>query len=231
MLDNAVPIICDILAITIVTAIYFQRHQRRDLMLAYVALNLGVLSVAAMLTNASVGLGLGLGLFGILSIIRLRSDSITQEEIAYYFVSLALGLLAGIAAGPIYLPPLLMALLVLVMYVADHPRLLPRARRELVTLDSAIPDETVLREHIENRLGIEVRHLMVQELDFVRDVTVVDVRYRVLAQPPLLTSPDRPPAAPDVPAPVVPQPVTVDLLAPAIHPSSNGQHPTAPETR
>ena len=65
---------------------YFHRHQRRDLLLAYVALNIGILSVTAMLTSASVGVGLGLGLFGILSIIRLRSDSITQEEIAYYFV-------------------------------------------------------------------------------------------------------------------------------------------------
>lgn len=176
---NSWPIACDLLAITVVASIYFHRHQRRDLLLAYVALNVGILSVTALLTSASVGAGLGLGLFGILSIIRLRSDSITQEEIAYYFVALALGLLAGVAAGPRYLVPLLSGLLVLVMYVVDHPRMLPRARRQLITLDSAIPDETVLRAHIESRFGFEVRHLIVQELDLVRDVTVVDVRYRV----------------------------------------------------
>jgi hypothetical protein len=176
---HIVPIVCDVVAITIVAATYFHRHQRRDLLLAYVALNIGILSATAMLTSASVGAGLGLGLFGILSIIRLRSDSITQEEIAYYFVALVLGLLAGVGAGPVYLVPVLIGLLVMVMYVADHPRLLPRARRQLLTLDSAIPDERVLRAHIESRLGIDVRHLIVQELDFVRDLTVVDVRYRV----------------------------------------------------
>jgi hypothetical protein len=181
-----------------------------------------------MLSNASVGLGLGLGLFGILSIIRLRSDAITQEEIAYYFVALALGLLAGIAAGPIYLPPLLIGLLVLVMCVADHPRLLPRARRELVTLDTAIPDERLLRQHLESRLGIEVRHLMVQELDFVRDVTVVDVRYRVSTSPLLLAPQDDAPAGARLPHPVVPQAATADLLAPTVPPSSNGQHPVVP---
>jgi Domain of unknown function (DUF4956) len=31
-----------------------------------------------------------------LSIIRLRSDAITQEEVAYYFISLALGLINGL---------------------------------------------------------------------------------------------------------------------------------------
>jgi hypothetical protein len=180
---TALPIACDLAAIAFVAAIYFHRHQRRDLLLAYVALNVGILSVTAMLTSASVGAGLGLGLFGILSIIRLRSDSITQEEIAYYFVALALGLMAGVAAGPAYLVPVLTGLLTLVMYVADHPRLLPRARRQFLTLDAAIADEAVLRAHIESRLGVDVRHLIVQELDFVRDLTIVDVRYRVPAGP------------------------------------------------
>ena len=183
MYENSMPIGSDLLAITIIAGMYFHRHQRRDLLLAYVALNIGILSVTAMLTSASVGVGLGLGLFGILSIIRLRSDSITQEEIAYYFIALALGLLAGVAAGPVYLAPPLIALLVLVMFIADHPGLLPRARRQMLTLDAAIPNEAALRAHIETRLGIDVRHVIVQELDFVRDLTIVDVRYRVPTGP------------------------------------------------
>ncbi|MGY2701892.1 MULTISPECIES: DUF4956 domain-containing protein [unclassified Nocardioides] len=178
MPQQIVLIACDVVAIVLVTTMYFRRHQRRDLVLAYLALNVGILSVTTTLTSASVGAGLGLGLFGILSIIRLRSDSITQEEIAYYFVALALGLLAGVPTSPSYVAPLLIGLLVLVMYVADHPRLLPRSRRQLLTLDSAIADEAVLRAHIETRLGYDVRHLIVQEVDLVRDVTLVDVRYR-----------------------------------------------------
>lgn len=198
MLDHLVPIACDLVAIAIVAATYFRRHQRRDLVLAYVALNVGVLSATIALTSASVGAGLGLGLFGILSIIRLRSDSITQEEIAYYFVALVLGLLAGVGAGPAYLVPILVGLLVLVMYAADHPRLLPRARHQLLTLDSAICDETALRAHIESRLGVEVRHCIVQELDFVRDLTVVDVRFRVPRSPVMLAA--APPPSHDVTA-------------------------------
>ena len=199
MQANTLPIVCDLVAIAFIVAIYFRRHQRRDLLLAYVALNIGILSVTAVLTTASIGAGLGLGLFGILSIIRLRSDSITQEEIAYYFVALALGLLAGVGAGPAYLVPVLIGLLTLVMYVADHPRLLPRARRQLLTLDAAIPDETVLRAHIESRLGIDVRHLIVQELDFVRDLTIVDIRYRVPTSPVVQASEHDHPTPRDLP--------------------------------
>ncbi len=178
MPDLVVPVLADLVAVAVVVATYFRRHQRRDLVLSYTALNVGVLAVTAMLALAPVGAGLGLGLFGILSIIRLRSDSITQEEVAYYFVALALGLVAGVHPGPAGLVPALCAVVVAAVLVADHPRLLPRARRQLVTLDAAISDEAELRAHLENRTGGEVRHLIVQELDFVRDLTVVDVRFR-----------------------------------------------------
>jgi hypothetical protein len=176
---DLLPVAADLAAITAVAGIYYHRHQRRDLLLAYTALNVGIFSVTTMLTSATIGAGLGLGLFGILSIIRLRSDSITQEEIAYYFVALALGLLAGVDAGPAYLAPVLCALLVAVMYTVDHPRIFPRARRQLITLDAAIPGEAAVRSHLEARLGVEVRHLIVQEVDFVRDLTIVDVRFRI----------------------------------------------------
>ncbi|OFE15651.1 hypothetical protein BA895_22060 [Humibacillus sp. DSM 29435] len=171
-------LLTDAVAITIIASLYFHRHQRRDLLLAYAALNVGVLSVTVVLSSATVGAGLGLGLFGILSIIRLRSDSITQEEIAYYFVALALGLMAGLTPDTVWVTPALSALLVAVMYGVDHPRTFPGARRQLITLDEAVPDEAVLRARIEHRLGVDVRHLIVQEIDFVRDVTIVDVRFR-----------------------------------------------------
>src|SRR5690625_3222759 len=130
MLDLWVALSADVFVISVVVyVLYFRRLFRRDLTLSFVALNVGVLAVTMLLTESDVGMGLGLGLFGILSIIRLRSDAITQEEIAYYFISLALGLLAGLHPGQMWVTPALSAVLVVAVLVADHPRLFPRARR------------------------------------------------------------------------------------------------------
>ena len=174
-------IAADILAITVLAyAVYYRRYFRRDLVLAYVALNVGVLSVTMLLTDGSASLGLGLGLFGILSIIRLRSDSITQEEVAYYFVALAMGLVSGLHPNPFWLSPALATTLVVVMYLADHPRFARKTFRQTVTLDVAHPDVEKLKAALETLLGAKVLHLVVQELDLVRDLTVVDVRFRVV---------------------------------------------------
>jgi hypothetical protein len=179
----------DLVAIAVLAyGLYFRRYYRRDLMVAYVALNVGVLVVTAILISAAVGIGLGLGLFGILSIIRLRSDTVSQEEIAYYFVALALGVVGGVHPGPVWLGPALSGSMLLVMYLADHPRLLRRTRRQRITLDAAYTDERTVRGVLAGLLRAEICHVIVEDVDFVRDTTTVDVRFRA-ARPSVPVSP------------------------------------------
>jgi hypothetical protein len=180
-MSDALVIGFDLVAITALSyGIYFRRHRRRDMLLAYIALNAGVTAVAVALSSTAIGVGLGLGLFGVLSIIRLRSSEITQEEVAYYFISLAMGLLAGVDLDPTWLRPTLIATMVAVMYFADHPRLLSQYRQQIITLDAAYTNEAELIRRLERLLCADVRRIVVNRVDLVRDTTVVDVRYRLL---------------------------------------------------
>lgn len=168
----------DLVAIVLLTfAVYFPRHHRRDLVTAFLTVNVGVLATATVLGSSSIGAGLGLGLFGVLSIIRLRSDEIAQVDLAYYFAALALGLLAGLGSsvGPIIY--LLMALIVATLAVGDHPRLLRRHRHQTVQLDSAYLDEEALRAHLELLLKARVVAIDIKRVDLVNDSTLAEVRY------------------------------------------------------
>ncbi|GLW12859.1 DUF4956 domain-containing protein [Microtetraspora sp. NBRC 13810] len=169
----------DLTAITLLAyGLYFRRHHRRDLLFAYVALNVGIFAVVSLLLVQRVDLAVGFGLFGVLSIIRLRSNEITQQEIAYYFVAIALGLVNGIAASFPLTALFLDVVLLVVMYVADHPRLLGRTRQQTVTLDVVYADPGALRADLESRLRGAVLQVNVTHVDYVRDVTVVDVRFQ-----------------------------------------------------
>jgi len=123
----------DLVALAIlVGALYIPRHGRRDLVAAYIGVNVGVLAVTLLLsTSDNVGAGLGLGLFGVLSIIRLRSSSLAQGEVAYFFAALALGLLGGIKTHLIIVS-ILMALILASLWVGDHPALMRRNRNQVV---------------------------------------------------------------------------------------------------
>ncbi|MBD8060077.1 DUF4956 domain-containing protein [Cellulomonas sp. JH27-2] len=168
----------DLIAIAVLTfAVYLPRHHRRDLVVAFLGVNVGVLAVAGVLAQSTVGAGLGLGLFGVLSIIRLRSTELSQHEVAYYFAALALGLIGGLGVDPIWLSVALMALVVVVIALADSPRLLSRYRQQTMVVDRAIVDEVALVAHVERLLGCRVHQVSVQRLDLVNDTTVVEVRY------------------------------------------------------
>ena len=170
----------DIVALSIlVGALYVPRHGRRDLVAAYIGVNVGVLAVTLLLsTSDNVGAGLGLGLFGVLSIIRLRSSSLAQGEVAYFFAALALGLLGGIKTHLIIVA-ILMALLLASLWVGDHPALMRHNRNQVVTLDRAISDENELITELEDLLGAQVRSVDLKSLDLVNDTTIVEVHYRL----------------------------------------------------
>jgi hypothetical protein len=171
--------LADLVAISLLTfGVYFPRHHRRDLVVAYLGVNVGVLAVSAALSDSTVGAGLGLGLFGVLSIIRLRSSELDQHEVAYYFSALSLGLLGGLSTTSA-MPLVLMAVIVIAMYVAGHPRLYRHSRQQLMVLETAFTDEVALIAHLEQRLGARVRQVTVQRVDLVNDTTTVDVRFRL----------------------------------------------------
>ena len=178
----------------LVGALYIPRHGRRDLVAAYIGVNVGVLAVTLLLsTSDNVGAGLGLGLFGVLSIIRLRSSSLAQGEVAYFFAALALGLLGGIKTHLIIVA-ILMALLLASLWVGDHPALMRRNRNQVVTLDRAISDENELITELEDLLGAHVRSVDLKSLDLVNDTTIVEVHYRLRPRS-RAARPAQPPAA------------------------------------
>lgn len=168
----------DIVAILVLTlAVYFRNHGRADLVLAYIALNIGVMGTTIVMTQSVMAAGLGLGLFGVLSIIRLRSNELSQYEVSYYFASLVLGLISGLQPEPLWLVPAVAVAVVLVMAVVDNTLLKQNHRHQIITLDRVILNEQQLRSHLENMLGARVRKMTVQSTDLVRDMMVIDVRY------------------------------------------------------
>lgn len=164
--------------LVLVFGLYFPRHRRADLVAAFLGVNVGVLAVATVLANSAVSAGLGLGLFGVLSIIRLRSDEITQHEIAYYFASLSIGLLMGMTSAPTPLVVGLVALILVALAFGDSRLLFGRYSNQTVQLDRAITEEGALRAALGERLGARVIGTRVIRVDFVNDLTLVDVRFR-----------------------------------------------------
>ncbi|WP_182526028.1 DUF4956 domain-containing protein [Nocardioides dongkuii] len=168
----------DVAAVAVLVGLFLSRHRRRELVVAYLGINVAVLAVTATLATSTVGAGLGLGLFGVLSIIRLRSHELAHHEIAYYFAALAIGLICGLTTTPTVLHGVLLAGVLGALWLGDHPRVAPPVQQQDLLLDRAMTEGAALTAHLEQLLGTEVLAVTVRRTDLVNDTTLVEVRHR-----------------------------------------------------
>ena len=76
---------------------YFRRHRRWDQVVGHSIQHQFVYRVGCFRFVGSTNIGVGFGLFAVLSIVRLRSAESGQIEIGYTMIALVLGLMSGLS--------------------------------------------------------------------------------------------------------------------------------------
>ncbi|WP_052466027.1 DUF4956 domain-containing protein [Mobilicoccus massiliensis] len=183
-LDFGIHLVVDLAAVLVLAFGIYLRHGRRDIVTCLLCFNLALFVVLAVIDVRSVDLGFGFGLFALLSIISLRSETFSTIELAYFFCGIVLGVVNALEVGGTVLnwsnelfAILLSATIVLGVYLVDHPRLRPAAGHVQITLDTVHRDPVMLRNDLEDRLGVDVTTATVLHADYVQDTMLVDVRY------------------------------------------------------
>ena len=217
--------IADAIAIAALCTLYMVRHRNRELMISYAVINAGIFTVSVALVSAgSNASAMGMGLFGVLSIIRLRSTALSQREVGYYFVALSVGMIAGVNISPAYIAFGLMATLVGLIAVLDS-RSTPVStdQTQTVTADRAISDEEELKAYLSARLGYTVTSVKITELDMVNNLTRATVTY----QPKETTEGGTPAAVEAAPANAAPISAVAQPAAPQMTATRQPVAPTA----
>ncbi|WP_088317416.1 DUF4956 domain-containing protein [Kineosporia sp. R_H_3] len=212
-----VHLVIDLLAVGLLVGVAY-RHRRADRGMAFalVVLNVGLFATLVAITGEAFSTSAGFGLFGMLSLIRLRSASFTTPDMAYTFLALVLGLVTGLVRLPLWLTLGACALLVVLAVVGDRPGRasaaegspdavpapLPvapavpavRTRKVDVVLDGAFGTVAAARAEVEARLDVDALDVVLDEVDYVREVTRVRVLVAVPAGEPAPVQ-DLPPSA------------------------------------
>jgi hypothetical protein len=160
--------------------LYRRRLAAPEMTLVFTALNVGLFAAVTSIGSGHFPTGIGFGLFGLLSLVRLRSAAFTLKDVAYTFVALVLALVNGLPERDLVLAVLLDVLLLVAMWVVDETRSrTPTTRLMRVTLDTAVPDLASAAVEVQRRLGFTPLMVVVEDVDLVRETTRVAVRYAV----------------------------------------------------
>ena len=126
-------------------------------------------------------MGIGIGLFGIFSIMRYRTDAMPVREMTYLFVIISLSVVNAIASSATTSEILLTDFIVTVaIWVCEkrlrieHSKLVQYDRIELIKPERR---EDLIAD-LESRLGLDIINVEVGAVDMLRDMAIVKVYYK-----------------------------------------------------
>ncbi|MBB6629763.1 DUF4956 domain-containing protein [Nocardioides sp. KIGAM211] len=170
----------DVLSMLLLVGVLYRRRVAApEMILVFTALNIGLFAAVSAIGSGSFPTGIGFGLFGLLSLVRLRSTAFTLKDVAYTFVALILALINGLPERNLMLVIALDIVLLAAIWLTDDSRSTQPTRIMRVTLDRAVTDTDAAMALVRDRLAVEPISLSVDDVDFVRETTRVSVRYAV----------------------------------------------------
>jgi hypothetical protein len=183
----------DVLALLLLVGWLYRRRPSVPAMpLVLAALNIGLFAAMSTISAGKFPAGVGFGLFGILSLVRLRSAAFTLRDVAYTFVSLVIALCTGLPQRQTWLVVALVVVVLVAVLVVDDPTSYePPTRTVKLTLDRIYPDPALIAADVAFRFGQTPLSVVVDEVDYVRETTRVSARYPAeLREPAAVADPE-----------------------------------------
>lgn len=178
--------ICLLATWIIVDRLYYKKSHRRDFYFTFMLISVAIFFIVFFMIfvledlKAKTSIGIGIGLFGIFSIMRYRTDAMPVREMTYLFSIISLSVVNAIANSA-SLFELCLTNLIFIVAIWLCEKMLKQTPYKLVQydrIDLIRPDRRAeLKADLEQRLGIAILGLEVGAVDFLRDMAIVKVYY------------------------------------------------------
>lgn len=175
----------------IVDKLYYSKSNRRDFYFTFMLISVAIYFLVCIMMNMDRGkatMGVGLGLFGIFSIMRYRTDSMPVREMTYLFVIVCLSVVHAMidiedvsvnTAADIVRLAIVDSIFVLAIVLCE--RKLKIQSTKLIQYDRPEMVKPGKRQELiadlEQRTGLKIHDVEVGGIDFLKDSVVLRITY------------------------------------------------------
>ena len=170
----------------IIDRLYYRKSHRRDFYFTFLLTSVAIFFLVFFMIfgldelGGKTSMGIGIGLFGIFSIMRYRTDTMPVREMTYMFVIVSMAVVNAIATSVTLVEILLTDLILFLaiwlcekMLKMEHTRLVQYDRIELIKPERREELLADLRE----RLGVDVYKVHIGAIDMLRDMAIIRIYY------------------------------------------------------
>ncbi len=171
----------------IVNRLYYPKSKRRDFFFTFMLIGIAIFFIVFFMIfvledmKGKTGIGVGIGMFGIFSIMRYRTDAMPVREMTYLFIVLCLSVVNALASTmPIFELLLTNVLIIVCVWICEKSlKVVPCKLVQYDRIELIKPDKREeLKEDLRKRTGLDVIKVEVGGIDMLRDMAVIKVYYR-----------------------------------------------------
>ena len=174
-------VVCFLFNGIIINQLYYKKSHRRDFYFTFMVMSVAIFFLVYFMMGMERGkatMGVGLGLFGIFSIMRYRTDAMPVREMTYLFVIICLSVVHAMADNYYELAIVDVLtfgtiLLCEINLKVKQTKLIQYDRIELIKPEK----REELKADLEARTGLKIIKIDVGGIDFLKDSAVLRVTY------------------------------------------------------
>lgn len=175
-------LLIDIVAVSIVVfSIYLPNYRKRDHLFTFFMFNVVIYIISYLLSKVEMSFGAAFGLFAVFSLLRYRTENISEKDMTYLLLFIALGLINSTVKGTYFESVLLNGMLILVAWVLDGNVVFRNEKTQTILYEKIenIRDDKsdVLLQDLKQRTGLPIHKVSIVEIDFVRDSALIKIYY------------------------------------------------------
>lgn len=165
----------------IINLLYFRKSHRRDFFFTFMLMTVAIFFLVYFMMGMERGkatMGVGLGLFGIFSIMRYRTDAMPVREMTYLFVIICLSVVHAMAEN--YLELVVIDFITVISILLCEMTLKVRSTKliQYDRIELVKPERRAeLKADLEQRTGLKILAIEVGGIDFLKDSAVLRVTY------------------------------------------------------
>ena len=184
--------LCMLVNWVIIDRLYFKKSRRRDFYFTFMLMSVAIFFLVYFMMGMDRGkatMGVGLGLFGIFSIMRYRTDTMPVREMTYLFIIICLsvvhamfdaeGELSAVVASDMFKLAVIDVIVLCAILMCErslkimNTKLIQYDRPELCKPQN----KEQLIADLEERTGLKIKKVEVGGFDFLKDSVVLRVTY------------------------------------------------------
>lgn len=164
----------------IIFVVYYPNYRKMDTIFTFILFNVVIFLLTFVLNKVKISMGAAFGLFAVFSMLRYRTAGIGMKDMTYLFIFIAIGLISGIQLE-FYKLSIICGIIFLVTLILDTKLLLKREQSKNIQFEKIEMIKPEMREQLieelKSRTGLKIHRIVINRLDYLKDIAFIRIYY------------------------------------------------------